>query len=117
MRYGGDEFVCGLTGIDLSEAERRFALISDAIETEAHVTISVDLAALQARDTPERLVERADAAMLALKRERRGRRPAPPRRPGSAVPVMDPGAPRGDFELGREGREKLVRFPARREGR
>ena len=34
VRYGGDEFVCGLTGTDLAEAERRFEAITSAIETE-----------------------------------------------------------------------------------
>jgi diguanylate cyclase (GGDEF)-like protein len=67
MRYGGDEFVCGLSGTDLSEAERRFESIGIAIEADAHVGISVGLAALATGDTPERLAERADAAMLAVK--------------------------------------------------
>jgi diguanylate cyclase (GGDEF)-like protein len=67
MRYGGDEFVCGLSGTDLSEAKRRFESIGIAIEADAHVGISVGLAALAADDTPERLAERADAAMLAVK--------------------------------------------------
>jgi diguanylate cyclase (GGDEF)-like protein len=73
MRYGGDEFVCGLSGTDLSEAERRFESIGIAIEADAHVGISVGLAALAAGDTPERLSERADAAMLAVKERHHSR--------------------------------------------
>ena len=64
VRYGGDEFVCGLTGTDLADAERRFEAIGIAIEAEARVGISVGFAALAAGDTADLLTERADAAML-----------------------------------------------------
>jgi diguanylate cyclase (GGDEF)-like protein len=66
-RYGGDEFVCGLGGTDLAEAERRFASIGFAIEAEAGVGISVGLVALAEGDTADELTERADAAMLQVK--------------------------------------------------
>lgn len=67
IRYGGDEFVCGLGGTDLAEAKRRFDAIGDAIETDARVGISVGLAALAVGDTADQLTERADAAMLEIK--------------------------------------------------
>ena len=67
FRYGGDEFVCGLGGTDLAEAERRFESIGVAIEAEAGVGISVGLVALADGDTADRLTERADAAMLEVK--------------------------------------------------
>ena len=67
IRYGGDEFVCGLGGTDLEEAKRRFNLIGDAIEADARVGISVGLAALEVGDTADQLTERADAAMLKVK--------------------------------------------------
>ena len=67
VRYGGDEFVCGLTGTDLAEAGRRFDSIGVAIEEDAHVGISVGLAALAEGDTADQLTERADAAMLEVK--------------------------------------------------
>jgi diguanylate cyclase (GGDEF)-like protein len=66
-RYGGDEFVCGLGGADLAEAERRFDTIGVAIEAEAGVGISVGLVALADGDTADELTERADAAMLEVK--------------------------------------------------
>ena len=34
IRYGGDEFVCGLSGTDLAQAERRFDSIGIAIEAD-----------------------------------------------------------------------------------
>jgi diguanylate cyclase (GGDEF)-like protein len=67
IRYGGDEFVAGLGGTDLEEAQRRFAKIGSAIEEGAKVGISVGLAVLVPDDTPEQLTERADAAMLKVK--------------------------------------------------
>lgn len=73
IRYGGDEFVCGIGGTDLEEAKRRFNLIGDAIEADARVGISVGLAALAVGDTADQLTERADAAMLEIKAVRHSR--------------------------------------------
>ncbi|HEX5824432.1 MAG TPA: GGDEF domain-containing protein [Candidatus Limnocylindrales bacterium] len=73
MRYGGDEFVCGLSGTDLREARRRFDSIGVAIQADANVGISVGLAALATGDTPERLAQRADTAMLAVKERHHSR--------------------------------------------
>ena len=72
IRYGGDEFVCGLGGTDLAEAERRFDQIGIAIEEDAGVGISVGFAELEPGDTADGLTERADAAMLAVRAARRG---------------------------------------------
>lgn len=67
VRYGGDEFCCGLIGTDLAEAEHRFEAIGVAIEAEVGVSISVGLAALVAGETVDELTERADSAMLLVK--------------------------------------------------
>lgn len=68
IRWGGDEFVCLLTDATAAEAERTMA------EIERHVTergagsgISVGIAELRPDDTPETLVTRADAALLAAR--------------------------------------------------
>lgn len=71
IRYGGDEFVCGLAGTDLPEAARRFDLISRTVKADAGIDLSVGLAQLQAGDTAEALTERADAAMRGVKAARR----------------------------------------------
>jgi diguanylate cyclase (GGDEF)-like protein len=73
IRYGGDEFVCGLGGTDMAEAERRFDLIGIAVEADAGVGISVGFAELEAGDTADGLTERADAAMLTVKAARHSR--------------------------------------------
>jgi diguanylate cyclase (GGDEF)-like protein len=74
VRYGGDEFVCGLSGTDIDEASRRFDAIADAIKEEAGVGISVGFAALAAADNAEDLTQRADAAMLEVKASHHSRR-------------------------------------------
>lgn len=72
VRYGGDEFVCGLGGIDLGEVERRFDLIDRALQDHVGVGISVGLAGLEADETLDRLTARADAALLDAKKRRGG---------------------------------------------
>lgn len=67
IRYGGDEFVCGLGGTDLLEAQRRFDSIGADLQADAQVGISVGLASLMEGDNADLLTERADAAMLEVK--------------------------------------------------
>jgi diguanylate cyclase (GGDEF)-like protein len=81
MRYGGDEFVCGLGSADLAEAERRFLEIRSAIVEEAGVDISVGFAQLEPGETEEALTGRADEAMRRVKAEHyaANHRASPPR--------------------------------------
>ncbi len=68
VRYGGDEFVCGLGATDTDEANRRFDAVRRALREES-IAISVGLASLQVDETREQLVARADAALLEAKRQ------------------------------------------------
>ena len=70
VRYGGDEFVCGLGGADLGDVERRFNLIRQALVSEVGVGISVGLAALAAEETLDEVTARADASLLEIKKRR-----------------------------------------------
>jgi diguanylate cyclase (GGDEF)-like protein len=83
IRFGGDEFVCGLSGTDLFEATVRFDAIRVAVAADANVGISVGLAALAPGDTVDALTERADVAMLAVKAEHRSRQSSSPGSDGS----------------------------------
>jgi diguanylate cyclase (GGDEF)-like protein len=74
FRYGGDEFVCGLSGVALAGARARFDQIERLIRTESGAEISTGLAMLADGDDPADLVQRADAAMRAVKATRQ---PAP----------------------------------------
>lgn len=67
VRYGGDEFVAGLGGIDVAEAARRFATIDRSVREEVGVGISVGLAAIQPDETLDDVAARADAALLEAK--------------------------------------------------
>ena len=70
VRYGGDEFVCGLGGMSLEDAGRRFELIDRLVQAEVGTGTSVGLAALRGDETLEELTARADADLLAAKRRR-----------------------------------------------
>jgi len=70
VRYGGDEFLCGLGGADLEEVKRRFALIHRAVQSEVGVGISVGFAALAPGETLDDVTAKADAALLESKKGR-----------------------------------------------
>ncbi len=74
VRYGGDEFVCAIAGVDLEAARRRFDEIDRALTAAGRPdAISVGLAVLRPADSLTDLVERADRA-LARRRARRSDR-------------------------------------------
>jgi diguanylate cyclase (GGDEF)-like protein/PAS domain S-box-containing protein len=70
VRYGGDEFVCGLGGVDPEGVERRFGAIDQELQDAVGVGITVGLASLLPDDTLDKLISRADAALLDGKRRR-----------------------------------------------
>jgi diguanylate cyclase (GGDEF)-like protein len=77
VRFGGDEFVCGLSDTDLDGARRRFDEIRDAIrQSDAPGSISVGLAALGPSDSLQELIARGDAALYRGKQEKSGSVPA-----------------------------------------
>lgn len=67
VRYGGDEFVCGLGGADLDAVERRFDVIGRSVQNAVGVRISVGLAVLAADETLDQVTARADAILLQVK--------------------------------------------------
>ena len=70
MRYGGDEFVCTIAGIDEDGAAERFRAVQASLATRDHASISVGFATLGPADTLEDLMSRADAALQTVKRSR-----------------------------------------------
>ncbi len=69
VRYGGDEFVCSLTGQDTAGARRRFEQIAAHLTRTANdSTFTVGLAERQPEDSLDDLVRRADAAMIGSRR-------------------------------------------------
>jgi diguanylate cyclase (GGDEF)-like protein len=69
VRFGGDEFVCAVSNLDLAQAEERFRVIQDAIAAGGNA-VSVGLAEMRPEDSLDDLIERADAALLDVRRQR-----------------------------------------------
>ena len=73
IRYGGDEFVCAISGLDLAGAQERLALVNETLaETTEQGSVTVGLTELGPDDSPEELVARADAALYRQRLEQRG---------------------------------------------
>jgi diguanylate cyclase (GGDEF)-like protein len=71
VRFGGDEFVCAVAGLDMEQAAQRFAAIQTSLaESVGGGAVSVGLAELRRDDTLDDLIDRADAALLAGRRDR-----------------------------------------------
>jgi len=62
VRYGGDEFVCAVSGMSPAEVKDRLAAVNVALaEGAQHASVTVGVAELQADDSLEALLDRADA--------------------------------------------------------
>jgi len=73
VRYGGDELVCAMPGLDVAGAAARFAHIGKALKTvNAEHSVSVGLAEARRGDTLETLLARADADLLERRRRKTG---------------------------------------------
>ena len=63
VRYGGDEFLCGLLDLRIEDTVARFALVNDRLARECLASVTVGLAELTADDDLRDLIDRADAAL------------------------------------------------------
>jgi diguanylate cyclase (GGDEF)-like protein len=70
VRWGGDEFLCAVSGADPDDVSGRFEEIRAALAETGGPPVTVGLAALQEGDTLASLIERADAALLEARRKR-----------------------------------------------
>jgi diguanylate cyclase (GGDEF)-like protein len=70
VRFGGDEFICGIASIDPAEAQHRIHVIDQSLRNATGVGVTAGLAALTSNETLEELTARADAALLENKRNR-----------------------------------------------
>ncbi|MCW2967960.1 MAG: diguanylate cyclase [Solirubrobacteraceae bacterium] len=68
VRYGGDEFLCSIAGLSLEGVQTRFAEINAALSTgQAGGSISVGRTQMQAGDTLEQMIERADSDLAEVR--------------------------------------------------
>ena len=73
IRYGGDEFVCALPGLDLEAAQARLETVNRALADAVEPgSVTIGLAELRPGESVNHLVARADAALLRERHLRRG---------------------------------------------
>jgi diguanylate cyclase (GGDEF)-like protein len=70
VRFGGDEFICGIASIDPEEVQHRIGVIDQSLRNATGVGITAGLATLEPSESLEELTARADAALLEAKRSR-----------------------------------------------
>lgn len=63
VRYGGDEFLCGLLDLDTAAAAERFELVKADLAAARQALVTIGLAELEADDGLEELIVRADEAL------------------------------------------------------
>jgi diguanylate cyclase (GGDEF)-like protein len=69
VRYGGDEFLCMLAGLDLLGAARRLAAVNAGLAvTPRGMSVTIGLAELEAGESLEGLIGRADDALYQQRR-------------------------------------------------
>ncbi|MBI2362017.1 MAG: GGDEF domain-containing protein [Elusimicrobia bacterium] len=74
FRYGGDEFILLMPGVDEAGSARVADRLRSAVPEQAYarlVTLSVGRATLRAKETPAAFLKRADRRMYAAKRARK----------------------------------------------
>ena len=80
VRFGGDEFVCSLSGQDTAGARERFEQIATRLAEAARgATFTVGFAEREPQDTLEEMIRRADAAMIDSRLHSENHGPSAPR--------------------------------------
>jgi two-component system cell cycle response regulator len=73
IRYGGDEFVCAIAGLNEAATAIRFSAVSSDLAAAAEPgSISFGLTELRPGDTPDEVIARADEALYKARRQQRG---------------------------------------------
>ncbi len=70
VRFGGDEFICGISSIDPDEVQHRIGVIDQSLRNATGVGITAGLATLTADESLDELTATADAALIEAKRNR-----------------------------------------------
>jgi diguanylate cyclase (GGDEF)-like protein len=63
VRYGGDEFLCGLLDLTIDDAATRFARVNTVLADEYQASVTAGLAELNVDDQLQDVIDRADAAL------------------------------------------------------
>lgn len=71
VRFGGDEFVCGLLDLTMEAVADRFSLVNAELAATQQASVTVGLAELEPDDSLADLIARADDALYANRQQRR----------------------------------------------
>jgi diguanylate cyclase (GGDEF)-like protein len=71
VRFGGDEFVCGLLDLTMEEVAVRFSLVNAELAATQQASVTMGLAELEPDDSLADLIARADDALYANRQQRR----------------------------------------------
>ena len=63
VRFGGDEFLCAVTDVPMADAATRFSRVNADLAATRQASVTIGLAELEADDSLEDLVARADQAL------------------------------------------------------
>ena len=69
IRYGGDEFVCGLPDISAAEVATRFARLNESLATSQDASVTGGIVEVQESESLDDLLARADAALYAKRQQ------------------------------------------------
>jgi diguanylate cyclase (GGDEF)-like protein len=71
IRYGGDEFVCVISNLDMAHVNERLALVNAALrQSPTPASVTIGLAELRPNDSVEGLITRADDALYRERQQR-----------------------------------------------
>ncbi len=70
VRFGGDEFILGVSSVDPSEVRHRIGVMDQSLRNATGVGITAGLATLTSNESLDELTARADAALIEAKRNR-----------------------------------------------
>ena len=71
VRYGGDEFLCGLLGLSIVEATRRFDLVSVELAVSCRSSVTAGLAEMADQESLSALIRRANEDLHDRRKQRR----------------------------------------------
>jgi diguanylate cyclase (GGDEF)-like protein len=71
IRYGGDEFLCGLLGLSIVEATRRFDVVSVELAARSRSSVTAGLAEMADPESLSALIRRADEDLRERRKQRR----------------------------------------------
>jgi diguanylate cyclase (GGDEF)-like protein len=70
VRFGGDEFACGLFDLEIEEVAKRFVEVNADLAKNQQASVTVGLAKLEDGDSLENLIDRADAELYKQRDQR-----------------------------------------------